>query len=126
LMKVLRTVVAGREAQSGARIVYKTKADKKSELVSAKLREAGGEKEIDPKATYTIVTIDYLYRVGGNTYGVLREGKNMKELGITLRDAVMNYVKSETAAGREIKPNLDGRFAFDRALSAVPEEVRPQ
>jgi len=126
LMKLLRTVVAGREAQSGARIVYKTNADKKSELVSAKLREAGGEKEIDPNATYTIVTIDYLYRVGGNTYGVLREGKNMKELGITLRDAVMNYVKSETAAGREIKPNLDGRFAFDRALSAVPEEVRPQ
>lgn len=126
LMKLLRTVVSGREAQSGARIVYKTNADKKSELVSAKLREAGGEKEIDPNATYTIVTIDYLYRVGGNTYGVLREGKNMKELGITLRDAVMNYVKSETAAGRDIKPNLDGRFAFDRALSAVPEEVRPQ
>ena len=27
----------------------------------------------------------------------------MKELGITLRDAIMNYVKSETAAGRDIK-----------------------
>jgi 2',3'-cyclic-nucleotide 2'-phosphodiesterase (5'-nucleotidase family) len=126
LMKLVRMVVAGREAQSGARIVYKTNADKKSELVSAKLREAGAEKEIDPNATYTIVTIDYLYRVGGNTYGVLSEGKNMKELGVTLRDAIMNYVKSETAAGREIKPNLDGRFAFDRAGSAVPEEVRPQ
>lgn len=126
LTKVLQTVVSGREAQSGARIVYKTNADKKSELVSAKLREADGEKEIDPEATYTIVTIDYLYRVGGNTYGVLREGKNMKELGITVRDAIMNYVKSETAAGREIKPNLDGRFVFDKANSAVPEEVRPQ
>jgi 2',3'-cyclic-nucleotide 2'-phosphodiesterase (5'-nucleotidase family) len=126
LMKVMRTVVAGREAQSGARLVYKTNADKKSELVSAKLREATGEKEIDPNGIYTIVTIDYLYRVGGNTYGVLREGKNMKELGITLRDAIMNYVKSETAAGRDIRPNLDGRFVFDRAGSAVPEEVRPQ
>jgi len=126
LTKVLQTVVAGREAQSGARIVYKTNADKKSELVSAKLREATGEKDIDPQATYTIVTIDYLYRVGGSTYGVLREGKNMKELGITLRDAIMNYVKSETAAGRDIKPNLDGRFVFDKAGSATPEEVRPQ
>jgi 2',3'-cyclic-nucleotide 2'-phosphodiesterase (5'-nucleotidase family) len=126
LTKVLQTVVTSREAQSGARIVYKTNADKKSELVRGTLREAGGEKEIDPQATYTIVTIDYLYRVGGNTYGVLQEGKNMKELGITLRDALMNYVKSETAAGRDIKPNLDGRFVYDKAGSAVPEEVRPQ
>jgi hypothetical protein len=38
----------------------------------------------------------------------------------------MNYVKFETAAGREIKPNLDGRFVFDKANSAVPEEGRPQ
>jgi 2',3'-cyclic-nucleotide 2'-phosphodiesterase (5'-nucleotidase family) len=124
LMKVLQSIVAGREAQSGARIVYKTNADKKSELMSAKLREAGGEKDIDPQAIYTIVTIDYLYRVGG-TYGVLGAGKNMKELGITLRDAIMNYVKSETAAGHDIKPRLDGRFALDKAASA-PEEVRPQ
>ncbi len=126
LTRLLQMIVAGREAQSGAKIVYKTNADKKSELVSAKLREADGEKDIDPAGTYTIVTIDYLYRVGGATYGVLREGQNMKELGITLRDAMMNYVKAETAAGREVKPNLDGRFVFDKAGSAVPEEVRPQ
>lgn len=124
LMKLLQMIVSRREAQSGARIVYKTNADKTSELVSAKLREASGEKDIDPKATYTIVTIDYLYRVGGSTYGVLREGTNMKELGITLRAAIINYVKSETAAGRNIKPNLDGRFFFDRAGSAG--EVPPQ
>ena len=124
LMKLLQMIVSRREAQSGARIVYKTNADKTSELVSAKLREASGEKDIDPKATYTIVTIDYLYRVGGSTYGVLREGTNMKELGITLREAIMNYVKSETAAGRDIKPNMDGRFSFDRAGSTG--EVPPQ
>lgn len=125
LMKVLQMIVARHEAQSGARLVYKTNADKSSELVSAKLRDATGEKDVDPKATYTITTIDYLYRVGGSTYGILQEGKNMKELGITLRDALMNYVKAETAAGRDIKPNLDGRFVFDRAGSA-PGEVPPQ
>jgi 2',3'-cyclic-nucleotide 2'-phosphodiesterase (5'-nucleotidase family) len=118
LLKLLQMIVSKREAQSGARVVYKTNADKTSELVSAKLRTASGERDIDPKATYTIVTIDYLYQVGGSTYGVLREGKDMKPLGITLRDAIINYVKSETAAGRDIKPNLDGRFFFDRANSA--------
>lgn len=125
LTRLLQMIVAGREAQSGARIVYKTNADKTSEMESAKLRYADGEKEIDPKATYTIVTIDYLYKVGGSRYGMLQQGKNMKELGITLRDAIMDYVKSETAAGREIKPHLDGRFVLDKANSAVPEEVRP-
>lgn len=126
LMKLLQMIVSKREAQSGARITYKINADKTSELESAKLREASGEKGIDPNATYTIVTIDYLYRVGGSTYGMLREGKNVKELGITLRDAIMDYVKSETAAGRDIKPNLDGRFVFDRANSAPTAEVPPQ
>jgi len=125
LMKVLQMIVARHEAQSGARLVYKNNADKSSELVSAKLRDATGEKDIDPKATYTIATIDYLYRVGGSTYGILQEGKNMKELGTTLRDALMNYVKAETAAGRDVKPNLDGRFVFDRAGSA-PAEVSPR
>jgi 2',3'-cyclic-nucleotide 2'-phosphodiesterase (5'-nucleotidase family) len=117
LLKLLQTIIAKHEAQSGARLVYKTNADKTSELVSAKLRDGTGEKDIDPKAIYTITTIDYLYRVGGSTYGMLQEGKNMKELGITLRDSVMSYVKAETAAGRDIKPNLDGRFVFDRAGS---------
>jgi 5'-nucleotidase len=125
LIRLLKMIVAGREAQSGARLVYKTNADKTSEMESARLRDSSGEKEIDPKATYTVVTIDYLYKVGGPRYGMLQEGKNMKELGITLRDATINYVKSETAAGREIKPTLDGRFVFDKANSAVTEEVRP-
>jgi 2',3'-cyclic-nucleotide 2'-phosphodiesterase (5'-nucleotidase family) len=128
LLKVLQMIVSRREAQSGARLVYKTNADKTSELVRARLvgGDYGREGIIDPKATYTIVTIDYLYRVGGSTYGMLREGKDMKELGVTLRDAIMNYVKAETAAGRDIKPNLDGRFAFDKANSAPTGEVPPQ
>src|SRR5258708_34124087 len=124
LTRLLQMIVASREAQSGARIVYKTNADKSSEMESAKLVDAGGVREIDPKATYTIVTIDYLYRVGGSRYGMLQAGKNMKELGITLRDAVLNYVKLETAARREVKPNLVGQVVLDKANTDVPEEVR--
>ena len=124
LKKLLITVLTANEAQSGARIVYKTTAEKKNEAESIKLSEESGENEIDPAKTYTIVTIDYLYNVGGPRYGVLRQGTNMKELGITLRQAVMDYVKLETAAGRDIKPNLDGRFTLDKANSAP--EVKPR
>ena len=49
-----------------------------------------GDKPIDPSAMYTIVTIDYLVNVGGDRYGILREGKNTKALGITLRDTLLN------------------------------------
>jgi 2',3'-cyclic-nucleotide 2'-phosphodiesterase (5'-nucleotidase family) len=122
VLKLLGVIVTSREAQSGARLTYVTKADKSFQLESAKL----GDKAIDPSAMYTIVTIDYLVSVGGERYGVLREGKNTKALGITLRDAVMNYVKAETAAGRDIKPNLDGRFNLDRANSVLTGEAPPK
>ena len=126
LMKLLGVIVSSREAQSGARITYITKADKTSAIESARLRDATNhEKDIDPTKIYHIVTIDYLMNVGGDRYGVLREGKNIKPLGITLRDAVIDYVKLETAAGRDIKPNLDSRFNLDRANSVVSDEARP-
>ena len=122
VLKLLGVVITSREAQSGARLTYITKADKSAALEAAKL----GNKEIDPKAIYTIVTIDYLVNVGGDRYAVLREGKNTKALGITLRDAMMDYVKSESAAGRDIKPNLDGRFYLDRANSVLTGEAPPK
>ena len=126
LMRLLKLIVASREGQSGARIVYFTKPDKTSEIDMVKLRTPGGEKDIDPQATYRVVTIDYLVNRGGDISALLQEGKERQPLGITLRDAIMAYVKSETAAGRTIRANLDGRFWLDRAKSAVTEETRPQ
>jgi len=127
ILKLLGVVVSGREAQSGARLTYMIKADKSSQLETAMLRdEQGRDQEIDPKATYTIVTIDYLVNVGGERYSVLREGRNTKLVGITLRDAIMDYVKSETAAAREIKPRLDERFILDRANSVLSGEAPPK
>lgn len=125
LLKILGVVVSSREAQSGARITYITKADKSSELQKVMLLDAAGhERAIDPHGTYTVVTIDYLYNVGGR-YSVLRQGKSMKPLGITLRDAVIDYVRAETAAHRDIKPTLDGRFVLDRANSVITGETPP-
>jgi 5'-nucleotidase len=125
ILRLLKMIVTTREAQSGARVVYFTKPDKTSEVDIVKLRTPGGEKEIDPQAIYRVVTIDYLVSRGGDMATLLREGKNLQPLGITLRDSIMAYVKSETAAGRTIRATLDGRFWLDRAKSAVTEETRP-
>lgn len=125
LLRFLKVVVSHRDAQSGARIVYAT-SGKEDELVAAQLGGAGAPTDIDPRATYTIVTIDYLVNRGGD-YSILKEAKGVRPLGLTMRDAVIEYVKAETAAGRPVKAELDGRFLPARAAGATkPGGVEPQ
>jgi 2',3'-cyclic-nucleotide 2'-phosphodiesterase (5'-nucleotidase family) len=109
LVKILEVVT--KDAQSGARIQFKYNDRDRPEFISGKLiDENGKEQEIDPNKIYTIVTIDYLLRLNSGAYAILKEAKSSMPLNITLRDAVMNYVKSETAAGRPIRPAVDNRF----------------
>jgi 2',3'-cyclic-nucleotide 2'-phosphodiesterase (5'-nucleotidase family) len=123
VLDLLRAGVSGDAAQSGARIKYRVNTDKRRELESAKLLIAGAEKEIDPAVVYTVISIDYLLNVTGGRYAaVLKQATNIRTLGLTIRDAITDYVKAETAAGRQIKPALDGRFVFDKAASATTEE----
>jgi 2',3'-cyclic-nucleotide 2'-phosphodiesterase (5'-nucleotidase family) len=111
LLNLLNVVLTRRDAQSGARITYRLNEQNNPEMVSIKLVDsAGKEIEIDPKKTYQLVTIDYLLGLRSGPYSLLQEGRNVKPLDLTMRDAVLEYVKSETAAGRRISPNLDGRF----------------
>jgi 2',3'-cyclic-nucleotide 2'-phosphodiesterase (5'-nucleotidase family) len=124
LRRFLDVVVRQRDAQSGARIMYRTNDQKTSEIVTVKLGGGASEKEIDPQATYTIVTIDYLVKRGGD-YSVLQEAKNIRPLNLTMRDAVLDYVKAETAAGRPIKATLDGRFRYDKPGAETKTEDEP-
>ena len=109
LAKLLQVVT--RDAQAGARIQFKWNEQNRAEFLSGKLvDENGKEQEIDPQKIYTIVTIDYLLKVAGGAYALLQEAKSTTPLNITLRDAIMNYVKSETAAGRPVRRVVDDRF----------------
>ena len=110
--QMLKILQAGtRDPQAGARIQYRWNAQNRTEVISAKLVDLQNhEREIDPSATYSVVTIDYLYNLKSGTYAVLQEAKDVKPLNTTLRDAVLSYVKEETAVGRTIKPKIDDRF----------------
>jgi len=123
LLKLLPPLV--RDAQSGARLQYKWNDQNRPELISGKLiDEHGHEQEIDPNKTYTIVTIDYLLKVGGGSYAVLKEAKSVTPLNITIRDAMMEYVKSEAARG-VIHPHLDDRYVqVGPGPKTPPEEPR--
>ncbi len=122
LLNVLKEAVASREVQSGARIKYRIGADQKPELVSVKLISADGrETDINPMANYRIITIDYLLSVSGGSLAILQQAKSTKPLGITIRDAVIDYVKAETAVGRTVKAKLDGRFVLEGSGSPKTE-----
>ena len=124
VVELLRGVVGRRDAQSGAKVKYKLNEQKRPELESVRLLVNGQEKEIDPAAIYTVISIDYLLRVTGGDYAVvLGRAQNIRPLGLTLRDALTQYVRAETAAGREIKATLDGRFVFEGPDGATSEET---
>ena len=125
LLDLLRVVVNNQDAQSGARITYRLGKEDRPELESARLLIDGIEKEIDPATVYTVISIDYLLNVTGGDYAtVLKQAKNTRPLDLTIRDAITNYVKAETAAGRDIKSTLDGRFVFDKAASPASEKPK--
>jgi 2',3'-cyclic-nucleotide 2'-phosphodiesterase (5'-nucleotidase family) len=124
LLKVLPPLV--RDAQSGARLQYKWNEQNRPEFISGKLiDENGREQEIDPNKLYTIVTIDYLLKVGGGAFAPLKEATNVTPLNITLRDAIMAYVKSEEAAGHTIQARVDDRYVqVGPGPKGTPEEPR--
>lgn len=122
VLQLLNVVLKGRDAQSGAHVRYRMISENNAELVSAKLISAdGSELDIDPKRTYQIVTIDYLLHLSSGSYALLQEGKNVTNIGVTMRDAMMEYVKSETAAGRAIQPPQDNRFELVEQPPVKPE-----
>jgi 2',3'-cyclic-nucleotide 2'-phosphodiesterase (5'-nucleotidase family) len=125
--QILKILQAGtRDPQAGARIQYRWNEQNRTEVIGAKLvDQQNHEREIDPSAIYSVITIDYLYNLKSGTYGLLQEAKDVKPLNITLRDAVLTYVKEQTAAGHSIKPTTDQRFVQVGPGPTNPE-VRPQ
>jgi 2',3'-cyclic-nucleotide 2'-phosphodiesterase (5'-nucleotidase family) len=131
LLTLLKQVVSHRDAQAGARIKYVNDASNRPQLAGVTLLIDGQEKEIDPAATYKVVSIDYLWKRSSTlpsdsegNYSVLSQAKKIEPSGLTIRDAIIHYVKTETAAGRDIKTNLDGRFRLEKNATPNPQEAR--
>jgi 2',3'-cyclic-nucleotide 2'-phosphodiesterase (5'-nucleotidase family) len=131
VLTLLKQVVSHRDAQAGARIKYVNDANNRPQLASARLLIDGREQEIDPAATYKVVSIDYLWKRSSTlpsdsegNYSVLSQAKKIEPSGLTIREAIIHYVKTETAAGRDIKTNLDGRFMQEKTATPNPPEAR--
>lgn len=71
-----------------------------------------GDKPFDPSKTYTVLTSDYLAN-GGDRATFYTNALQRKDLDIKLRDAILQYLKQETKAGKTINPQIDGRITVE-------------
>lgn len=94
----------GGEGESGIRMRITT--DKKTVDITV------NGSPLDPDKTYSIATSNFV--AGGND-GMVAIAHYVKRVdtGIKIRNMLMDFVKQETAAGRTIRPELDGRISKD-------------
>lgn len=67
---------------------------------------------VDKDKVYTIITLDYLAD-GNDGLEAFKNSLEVVEPGLTLRDAMMQYVKDQTAKGEKISSVLDGRITIE-------------
>ena len=69
-------------------------------------------KPIDKNNTYNVITLDYLAD-GNDNMNAFRNALSTNNTGITLRDIVIEYVREQTAEGKVISSQLDGRITIE-------------
>jgi len=108
LLAIIRHLVArGNEritdALSGVQIVA-CRGELKSALVNGR--------SIEPHAIYRLATSDYLHQ-GGSGYTMLAAARTAIPTGVTIRDALLTFIRREAAAGRAIVAPTDERFRIE-------------
>ena len=100
LRKMLEKMAAGRfEVLGGVRVVAED-----GKLVSA---EIDGE-PIDDNKVYGVATVSFLL-YGGDGLRLADDAVSLKKFDVDIIDAVLEHVHAETAAGRTIQYESDGR-----------------
>ncbi|PYS48724.1 MAG: hypothetical protein DMG13_24850 [Acidobacteria bacterium] len=100
-----KTLNAGLLAVSGIRVRLDLKKPGGQQLVSVTLSDGT---PIEDAQIYSVTTNDFVV-AGGDGFGELGRGKEIKDTGILLRDAVLDYIK----AHRVLSPMLDGRIMIE-------------
>ena len=67
------------------------------------------DKPLNPASVYTILTSDYVAN-GGDGAAVYLKSTGRIEYPIKVRNTILDFIKQETEAGREINPKVDGRI----------------
>ena len=102
LKRLLEQIAArGGEGVSGIRMVI-DEANKLKEVSVA-------GKPLDEEADYTVATVDYLAEGNDGMSALIQADKRVCPEGLTLRSLFIEYVKRQTAAGKKIAAQVEGR-----------------
>lgn len=96
--------IGGAGISSNAHLVIK---DRK--IVSATL----DGKPIDKNKVYNVVTLDYLAE-GNDSMSAFKDAIEVYNTGVTLRDIMIDYVREQTAQGKDISSVVDGRITIEQ------------
>lgn len=116
--QVSRDGAAGRFLQvSGLRYTIDPTLEPGSRIVSVEvLNDAGEYEPIDPEATYSVVTLNFI-RMGGDGFSVLAENAiNPYDFGNVDFEVTLNYIE----ANSPVAPEVEGRITY------VNAEVAPR
>lgn len=102
-MKRLLAAIAARRGEGVSGV--KMEITKDGKLLNATI----GGQAIEDSKLYTVATIDYLADGNGGMDAFLQAEKRECPEGATLRQIFLDYVKEQTAAGKNITSKLDGR-----------------
>jgi len=70
-----------------------------------------GGAPFDPQRSYTLVTSDYLAG-GGDNLAMLKEATRREQVGLLLRDAIMQHISRLTAAGKPVVADTTTRVTL--------------
>lgn len=113
---VQRDGAAGRFLQvSGLRYTIDPTLEPGSRIVSVEvLNDAGEYEPIDPEATYSVVTLNFI-RTGGDGFSVLAENAiNPYDFGSVDFEVTLNYIE----ANNPVAPEIEGRITYVNAEPA--------
>lgn len=67
----------------------------------------------DENKTYRVLTSDYLAN-GGDGIIAFKEARKRENTSIKVRDAIIEFMRDENAAGRKLNSNIDGRLKIEQ------------
>ncbi|MDI6870635.1 MAG: 5'-nucleotidase C-terminal domain-containing protein [Bacillota bacterium] len=107
VLEVLANRTKGMVQTSGIKFAWRDIPGNKEkrEVVSATLADG---RPLDPNTRYRVCTNDFM-AAGGDNFVAFRSGTNVHNTQILLRDALIDFLKAEAAAGRPITPAVEGR-----------------
>lgn len=107
VLEVLANRSKGMVQSSGIKFTWKEIPGdtNKREIVSAAFADG---RPLDPAATYLVCTNDFM-AAGGDNFAAFKSGTSVVNTQINVRDALIEYLRAEGAAGRPVTPVVEGR-----------------